>query len=276
MSTGRRFSVGEMSFQVAKSVKILNQVFLPSSGAFWYYHAKRQKKVNFNKHNQQKGRSMKKLMTIVVSALCASVSFTSSAEVITWTGGAGDHKWETRANWDLGRVPNVATDDIVVGPFDELTVISNFDRTAYTIDKSLTVKKNAKMRWTTVYGLQQRVGDHGRLIVEEGGQYVLDPTEGVGTLNVGFSVRGSVWMYPGSLIENMKHAYSPNGGFGPSWRLMGGMLDLASSGSWTFMHRVAICGTEIWSPYLQPEDDVSVHVLDLISGSLKVEGSLNC
>ena len=27
MSTGRRFSVGEMSFRVAKSVKILNQVF---------------------------------------------------------------------------------------------------------------------------------------------------------------------------------------------------------------------------------------------------------
>ena len=215
---------------------------------------------------------MKKLLMVVVFALCAGGSFTSSAEVITWTGAAGNHKWETGRNWDLNRVPNVATDDIVVGPFDELTVISNFNRAAYTIDKSLTVKRNARMRWTTTYGSQQRIGDHGRLIVEDGGQYVFDPTEGLGVLNAGFSVRGSVWMYPGSLIENINHAYSPHGGFGPSWRLMGGTLDLASSGSWTFLHRAAVCGTEIWSPYLQPYDDVSVHVLDLVSGTLKVEG----
>ena len=99
---------------------------------------------------------MKKLLMVAVFALCAGGSFTSSAEVITWTGAAGDHKWETGGNWDLNRVPNVATDDIVVGPFDELTVISNFNRAAYTIDKSLTVKRNARMRWTTTYGYQQR------------------------------------------------------------------------------------------------------------------------
>lgn len=99
---------------------------------------------------------MKKLLMCAVSSLCAGGSFTSSAEVITWTGAAGDHKWETGGNWDLNRVPNVATDDIVVGPFDELTVISNFNRAAYTIDKSLTVKRNARMRWTTTYGYQQR------------------------------------------------------------------------------------------------------------------------
>ena len=159
---------------------------------------------------------MKKLLMVVVFALCAGGSFTSSAEVITWTGAAGNHKWETGRNWDLNRVPNVATDDIVVGPFDELTVISNFNRAAYTIDKSLTVKRNARMRWTTTYGDQQKSGDQGRLIVEDGGQYVFDPTEGLGVLNAGFSVRGSVWMYPGSLIENINHAYSPHGGFGPS------------------------------------------------------------
>ena len=36
---------------------------------------------------------MKKLLMCAVSALCAGGSFTSSAEVITWTGAAGDHKW---------------------------------------------------------------------------------------------------------------------------------------------------------------------------------------
>ena len=90
---------------------------------------------------------MKKLMAIVMSALSAAVAFTASAETITWTGAAGNHKWETGGNWDLNRVPNVATDDIVIGPFDEPTVISN--KNAYVIEKTLTVRKNAKVSSTT-------------------------------------------------------------------------------------------------------------------------------
>ena len=90
---------------------------------------------------------MKKLMAIVMSALSAAVAFTASAETITWTGASGNHEWETKGNWDLNRVPNVATDDIVIGPFDEPTVISN--KTAYVIEKTLTVRKNAKVSSTT-------------------------------------------------------------------------------------------------------------------------------
>ena len=61
-----------MSFRVAKSVKILNQVFLSPRGAFWYYRVKRQKKVKFNKHNQQKGKATKKLITVIAFVLCGA------------------------------------------------------------------------------------------------------------------------------------------------------------------------------------------------------------
>ena len=204
-----------------------------------------------------------------MSALSAAVAFTASAETITWTGAAGNHKWETGGNWDLNRVPNVATDDIVIGPFDEPTVISN--QTAYVIEKTLTVRKNAKVSSTTNYGAKPTIGKHGRLIVEDGGQYVFDPKGSVSNPSAGFTARGSVWIYPGALVENMGCTYAASGGFGSSWRLMGGTFKF-TSGDWPFLNRVAVCGTDIWVGYLCPNDDVSAHVVDLISGSLKVEG----
>ena len=89
---------------------------------------------------------MKKRLMCAVSALCAGGSFTSSAEVITWTGAAGDHYWETKGNWDLGRIPNVATDDIVVGPFESPYIVTN--KTAkLAFSSSLTVCKNATLHF---------------------------------------------------------------------------------------------------------------------------------
>ena len=75
---------------------------------------------------------MKKLMTVVVSALCAGVAFTSLAETITWTGAAGDGLFWTAGNWDLNRAPVAASDDIAL-PASE---------TPYTV----TVKKDGRLQ----------------------------------------------------------------------------------------------------------------------------------
>ena len=214
---------------------------------------------------------MKKLMTIIVSALCAAVAFTSIAEPITWTGEAGDGLWVTAGNWDLGRVPNAATDDIVIGPFDEPTIVT-YESSAYLeFYGSLTLKKNATLSLLPRYGeVNFHVGS--KLTVENGGVYMMRKNER-STYN--FEDGCTVVLDAGGLITDNGEEARIYAHADSTWKLKGGLFKLRpDDGNYRFFFkgRAAVAGSEILTGYLAPETTTEIHVLDLISGSVQTTG----
>ena len=93
--------------------------------------------------------------TLPILILGEGTNYWSGAKICTWTGNAGDGKWLTAGNWDVGEVP-AAIDDVVIPEGKTVEYVP--DGADLTIWGSLTIKKGAKVsqpsgeEWIQVYG----------------------------------------------------------------------------------------------------------------------------
>ena len=92
--------------------------------------------------------------TLPILILGEGTNYWSGAKICTWTGDAGDGKWLTAGNWDVGEVP-ASIDDVVIPEGATVEYVPGSD---LTIWGSLTIKKGAKVfqsggsAWIQIYG----------------------------------------------------------------------------------------------------------------------------
>ena len=211
---------------------------------------------------------MKKLMTIVVSALCAAVAFTSLAETITWTGAAGDGLMETARNWDLNRAPVAASDDIVL-PASETPYTVTVKKTA-VYNGTLTVGKNATIYFSHGWS-RSTVGEYGMLFLKSGATL---ETGGITDTCFGFDPGSRFAAEAGATYSTMGEGSStPYSYMGPTWSFPGGDITFKNAAKGLSFGGVCdIWGADVKVGFLSPYDATQPCILNLISGTMTNPG----
>ena len=111
---------------------------------------------------QNAGKESSGTLPILISG--EGTNYWSGAKVCTWTGAAGDGKWLTAGNWDVGEVP-ASIDDVVI---PEGATVEYVPESDFKIWGSLTLGKGAK--WVQIDS-GNWIQMYGKLIVGEGAQF---------------------------------------------------------------------------------------------------------
>ena len=100
--------------------------------------------------------------------------------LLTWTGGGGDAKWSTAANWQGGAAPQ--QDDNLNFPFSATSFVSQNDFASGTRFRSVTISSNQ-------YVISEAVPDNDRITLTEG--FVYNATNSGAQFNVPITLGAS-------------------------------------------------------------------------------------
>ena len=80
----------------------------------------------------------------ICSLLCAAAfAAVAAGDTISWTGAAGDQRWHTAGNWDLGRVPGIGDDVLIPGTAADPEIVYD---TGVTNVRNLTIDGRVRIQ----------------------------------------------------------------------------------------------------------------------------------